>query len=412
MIPDEAAESLAEQLQKQVGLRLRELRLAAGFTAADLADRAGMSQSQISKIETGKTTLSVRTLARLCQVLERPVGYLFHSREELPRLLGTLATVKGPENAAIQNFAAQVRQATGDGLVLMPLQPSQIGTAVAQVDQLQAGLIDLFIEELFYFGKLVAGFDLFSLPYAFASPKARLAFLESRFFQDRLREPLRRQGIRLLNPRWNWLRGLEWVLAARRPLINPEDLCGLRVRTPENPLHRRYWEALGAIPVTVAWGDVRAALKAGEIEVLPTHKAHLYPLRFCRHAPFVTRLGDLPPVLGVAINESKYQALPPDIQTALCKACEQAGTFFSEHVNRCEAENERLNIRRLRAAYLKVDLEPWRRASDRVRADLLAERLLDADTDAAAREAESDPDGKGCYPHEPLDNPTAGRIYP
>lgn len=387
MTPDLPTESSEEHIQRCVGLRLRELRQAAGLTASDLAGRAGMSQSQVSKIETGKATLSVKVLARLCHVFDRPVGYLFQSRDDMPRLLGTLNTVRGPENAAIQWFAGQVRQTTGNDLSLMPLRPSQIGSAAAQVDQLQAGLIDFFIEELFYYGKFVAGFELFCLPYAFPSHEARNTFLQGSFFQERLREPLRRMGIRLLNPRWNWLRGISWVLAARQPLVTPADLRGLRVRTIDRPLLQRFWEAMGAIPVPLAWGDVRSALKAGDIDVLPTHKAHLYPLGFCRHAPFVTLLEDLPPVLGVAINESKYQALPPDIQAGLTDACDKAGDYFSAHVSRCEAENERMNIRRHRAAYLKVDLEPWRSAGARIRSDLLQEKFLDAETAAAAAAA-------------------------
>jgi TRAP-type transport system periplasmic protein len=382
------AESPEEQIQRRVGRRLRELRLAAGLTTADLAGRGGISQSLVSKIENGKATLSVKVLTRLCTVFDRPVGYLFQSRDSMPRLLGTLITVKGPENDAIQGFAELVRKTTDNDLALLPLRPSQIGPAAAQVEQLQMGLIDLFIEELFYFGKLVAGFDLFAQPYAFPTHAARDNFLRGRFFRERLCEPLRNAGIRLLNQSWNWQRGLSWVLVARQPLVCPDDLRGLRVRTIDNPVQQRFWEALGAIPVPVAWADVRAAMKSGDIDVLPTQKAHLYPLGFCRHAPFVTMLGDLPPVLGVAINESKYQALPPDIQAGLRKACEQAGDYFSGHVSRCESENEQVNIRRHKVAYLKVDLEPWRKAAAHLRCELLAEKLLDADTVEAAE--------KGC----------------
>ncbi|RJQ57523.1 MAG: helix-turn-helix domain-containing protein [Desulfobacteraceae bacterium] len=411
MAPEDSTDPLEKQISQRVGMRLRELRRAAGITATDLAARAGISQSQVSKIENGRATLSIRMLARLCQVFDRPVGYLFQNREDTPRLLGTLNTVKGPENGAIQWFADQVRQMTGNHLSLIALRPSQIGSAAAQVDQLQEGLIDLFIEELFYYGKFVRGFGVFALPYAFRSEETRQSFLKGRFFNDRLREPLRCAGIRLINRRWNWLRGVEWVLASRQPMVSPAELRGLRVRVIEDPLLRRFWEGMGAVPVPVPWSDVRAALKAGEIDVLPTHKAHLYPLGFCRYAPFVTLLGDLPPVLGTAINESKYQVLPPDIQQGLGQTCDQGGDFFSRHVHQAEVQNEPLNIRRHKAAYLKVCLEPWKREVERIRSELLSEGLLDADTATAVAEAEHDSKREENCEQE-MDHPDPGRVHP
>ena len=387
-------DDLEERIQLRVGARVRELRQAAGITAVVLAERTGISQGQLSKIENGKVALSVKVLARLCRVFDRPVGYLFQSFDQMPRVLGTLTTVKGPENAGIQWFAEEVRRLTDGGLALIPLRPSQIGSAAAQVDQLKDGLIDLFVEEPFYYSTFVPGFDTFALPYAFGSESHRRAFLDSPFIREQLVEPLRQAGIRIVNRRWNWLRGLEWVLAANRPVVTPGDLRGLKVRIVSSRLMRRFWMALGARPVAVPWAEVGAALRAGDIDVLPTHKAHLYPLEFCRHTRFVSLLGDLPPVLCVAVNEAKYQILRPDIQSALLDACDRAGDFFSAYVRQAETENEALNIARFKTAYLKVSLDPWRAAVARTRDDLLTEGLLDSETAAVVAAAEPPMEGK------------------
>ncbi len=374
---------LEKRIRQRVGARVRELRQAAGITAMVLAERTGISQGQLSKIENGKAALSMNVLARLCRFFDRPVGYLFQSFEEMPRVLGTLTTVEGPENAGIQWFAEEVRRLTRGSLALIPLRPSQIGSAAAQVDQLKDGLIDLFVEEPFYYATFVPGFNAFALPYVFDSESHRRAFLDGSFFRERLIAPLRRAGIRFVNLRWNWLRGLEWVLAANQPVVTPDDLRGLKVRIVDSDLMRRFWQAMGARPVAVPWTEVGEALRAGDIDVLPTHRAHLYPLEFCRHMRFVSLLGDLPPVLCVAINEAKYQILRPNIQNALLEACDRAGVFFSQHVRQSEVENEALNIARFKAAYLKIALDPWRAAVARVRSDLLTEGLLDPKTVAA-----------------------------
>jgi TRAP-type C4-dicarboxylate transport system substrate-binding protein len=365
-------------IQRRVGARVRELRLAAGLTAVELAARAGISQGQLSKLENGKAALSSKILAGLCQVLERPVGYLFQSRDEMPRVLGTLTTVEGPENEGIQGFAAAVREMTAERLTLIPLRPAQLGSALSQVDQLREGLIDLFVEEPYYYARFVAGFNVFALPYAFRNEAHRQAFLAGEIFRERFVAPLLREGVRFLNRRWNWYRGLEWVLVARRPVAVPEDIRGLRVRTGESALLQRFWESLGARPVAVAWADVLGALRAGEVDVVPTHKTHLYPLGFCRYARFVTRLDDLSPLLAVGMNAARYRILSPGVQAGLLEACDRAGESFSRHVRDAEVANAQLNIRRHRAVYLTVDVTPWREAVARVRGGLMAEGRLEA----------------------------------
>lgn len=372
------SDDLEREIQQRVGRRVRELRLAAGLTAVELSGRSGISQGQLSKIENGKAALSSKILAALCRVLDRPVGYLFQSQDEMPRVLGTLTTVKGPEDEGIKAFAADVGRRCGERLSIIPLQPAQLGTAHSQVEALQEGLIDLFIEEPFYYAAFVPGFNLFALPYAFRDENHRQAYLAGDHFRQALCQPLRQTGIRFLNPRWNWYRGLEWVLVADRPITEPRDIRGLRVRTPESNIIRRFWQVMGARPVTVPWSEVAAALGAGTVDVVPTHKTHLYPLEFCRHARFVTRLGDLPPVLAIGINDSRYQVLPPTIQKGLQEACDTAGAYFSRGIRRAEEENERLNIRRFKAAYLTVDVALWQKAVDDARSRLLEEGLLDA----------------------------------
>ncbi|MDO9111072.1 MAG: helix-turn-helix transcriptional regulator, partial [Desulfatirhabdiaceae bacterium] len=108
------ADDMKEQgVQGRIGAKIRELRIAAGLTAVELALRAGLSQSQISKIETGKAALSIASLTSLCQILGRPLSYLFQKDAEIPRILGTMTTVAGPESRGLAWFADEVRRLTG-----------------------------------------------------------------------------------------------------------------------------------------------------------------------------------------------------------------------------------------------------------------------------------------------------------
>jgi TRAP-type C4-dicarboxylate transport system substrate-binding protein len=137
-----------------------------------------------------------------------------------------------------------------------------------------------------------------------------------------------------------------------------------------------FWRKMGCQPIVVPWQEVKAALAAKEIDVLPTHKAHLMPLGFCRYARYVTLLGGIPAAVGLAMNENKYQTLPPDVQNIVAETFMQASGHFTETVLTMETKNEVENIERNDAVYLKVNLLSWQTLAIKIRQELIAEGLL------------------------------------
>ena len=56
----------------RLGARIRELRLAAGLTQAELARRTGIHRPNIARVEAGRHTPSLETLARLASAIGVP----------------------------------------------------------------------------------------------------------------------------------------------------------------------------------------------------------------------------------------------------------------------------------------------------------------------------------------------------
>ncbi len=57
-----------------VEIRLRDVRKAAGLTQGELAAKASLAQSEISRIETNATMISLDVLDRLCRALKCQPG--------------------------------------------------------------------------------------------------------------------------------------------------------------------------------------------------------------------------------------------------------------------------------------------------------------------------------------------------
>jgi transcriptional regulator with XRE-family HTH domain len=62
--------------------RVRELRTLNGFTQSQLAERVGVANETISRMETGKAMPSLRTIAKLADVLQTDFVELFRFRRD------------------------------------------------------------------------------------------------------------------------------------------------------------------------------------------------------------------------------------------------------------------------------------------------------------------------------------------
>ena len=61
-----------------LGKNVARLRTAAGWTQAELADAAGLSQGAVSKIEAGRTTPSIAIVGRLAKSLYVTLDEIFY----------------------------------------------------------------------------------------------------------------------------------------------------------------------------------------------------------------------------------------------------------------------------------------------------------------------------------------------
>src|SRR5665647_506696 len=80
-----AAKDLPPTDAQHVGSRIRKLRQAKGISARDLADRASLTPSYISRIENGKVSPTVATLGKVVQAMGETFASLFgNSQAEGP----------------------------------------------------------------------------------------------------------------------------------------------------------------------------------------------------------------------------------------------------------------------------------------------------------------------------------------
>jgi TRAP-type C4-dicarboxylate transport system substrate-binding protein len=101
------------------------------------------------------------------------------------------------------------------------------------------------------------------------------------------------------------------------------DLRGLKIRTMENRLHLATFEAFGANPLPMAYGELYTALEQGVIDGAEAADPNYFAKRFYEPAPHWARVGWIRLIEYVVMSRSFYDALPEADRRVVDRAARQ-----------------------------------------------------------------------------------------
>ena len=89
---------VASELLKQVGSRIKTLRLQKGFSQEELAYRSGLHVTTLSEVESGKSNMTLITCENIANALETSISEFFPEEpikedEELSRIIARMQKV-------------------------------------------------------------------------------------------------------------------------------------------------------------------------------------------------------------------------------------------------------------------------------------------------------------------------------
>jgi tripartite ATP-independent transporter DctP family solute receptor len=167
-----------------------------------------------------------------------------------------------PVHKAMLYLAERAAQKS-NGKIQITVYPSQqLGTERECLELLQIGSLGMTKVSSSVLEGFVPDFKVFSLPFIFANEKQKFDFFESSAGKDLLKSTQK-----------FWLRGLCYYDAGNRsfytkdkPILTPDDLKGLKIRTQESPTSVKLVRALGGSATPIAWGELYTALQQGVVD--------------------------------------------------------------------------------------------------------------------------------------------------
>jgi tripartite ATP-independent transporter DctP family solute receptor len=177
-------------------------------------------------------------------------------------------------------------------------------------------------------------FGVFEMPYIIQSREHMMA-VEAEILDDVLQPAVQEEGYRILGI---WENGFRHITNNVRPIDTPEDLEGIKLRTPRGEWRVKMFQTYGANPTPMAFSEVFTALQTGVIDGQENPYAQIASAKFHEVQDYLSITGHVYTPAYLLAGERAFSQLPEDVQASLIEAAKETQGFVYEEAARLEEE--------------------------------------------------------------------------
>jgi len=270
---------------------------------------------------------------------------------------------KEPYHLGFQKWAKNVNEKTKGGLKIEVFHSAQLGVEEDILEQIRAGANVGQNTDSARMGNYVPGIAVMNGPY-FAETLAEVEKLKKMpTVKAWLDELANKYGFQVLS--FSWVQGYRHFFT-NKPVRKPEDLKGLRIRTPPAPIWQESVRALGATPVALAFGEMYPALQQKVVDGVELVYNNIPAGRFYEVLKYVSETRHIMLINFEVISAKWFNSLPADYQKILVEECDKAGMETSKLImEKLEKEVKGDLIKKGMVVVDNVDLPAFKKAGEK-----------------------------------------------
>ncbi|MGR3493788.1 TRAP transporter substrate-binding protein DctP [Citreimonas sp.] len=226
-----------------------------------------------------------------------------------------------------QKFKEEIEANSDHEVQLFPF--GTLGESADVMEQAQSGILQFVDQSPGFTGALIPEAQVFFVPYLLPQDQDQLvSFFENSVAINELFPPLyEEQGLKLLTM---FPEG-EVMMTTQEPVTSPEDLNEVKFRVMTNPLLVGSYQAFGATPTPLPWGEVYGALQTGIIQGQENPAFFIESTKMYEVTEHITRTGHNNFTTAVMANLDFYEGLPEEEKTLVQDAIDVAFDHIIEY---------------------------------------------------------------------------------
>jgi C4-dicarboxylate-binding protein DctP len=245
-----------------------------------------------------------------------------------------------PKGKAAEKFKELVESRTGGKVKVEIFPNSQLYKDREEMEALQLGAVQMLAPSLSKFGPLgVREFEVFDLPYIFPNKETLYGTMDGDVGK-RLFAKLETKGIKGLT---FWDNGFK-QMSANRPMHQPEDLKGLKMRIQSSKVLEAEMKALGANPQVMAFSEVYSALQQGVVDGTENPVSNFYTQKMNEVQKHLTLSSHGYLGYAVIVNKKFWDGLPTDLRAILEQTMREV-TAYERDIAQAENDDALAKVR-------------------------------------------------------------------
>jgi tripartite ATP-independent transporter DctP family solute receptor len=236
---------------------------------------------------------------------------------------GHLNNTDHPVSLGVKRFAELVAAKSGGKLKVQEFPSSQLGNEMQQQSALQGGVQEMTAPATTSLAGIVKEFGLVDFPFAVANYAQADALLDGPFGQALIAR-LPEKGLVALG---YWDLGFRNVTNSRRPVTNPEDLEGLKLRVIPNPVFLETFKAFKANPVPMPFAELYGALESKAVDGQENPFAVILSNKFFEVNKYVSATNHVYAANIVLVSKKFWDKLSPTEQKILHDAADESRAY-------------------------------------------------------------------------------------
>jgi tripartite ATP-independent transporter DctP family solute receptor len=288
--------------------------------------------------------------------------------------LGHYANAEHAGNQAAKMFADGVAQRTKGEITVEIYPNNELGNPPEVLEQNILGVIDMSLPTQGQLAKYSKKFGCVMLPFAYQDYDHAYKVLDGPFIKWAEKD-LEDAGLIFL-ANWEW--GFRNLTNSVHPINTPDDVKGLKIRTPPELSNQSAMEALGATVQTIQFSELPMALKQGVVDGQENPVSVIYAFKIYETQKYLAMTGHTYNSMVHVMSRKTWDKLTADQQQIIKEESKKAGDFMRKTLRDAEAvqigklEELGMEVTRPDVAAFKSKMGP---AYERMKTSVGAENL-------------------------------------
>lgn len=246
--------------------------------------------------------------------------------QEYTLSVNTALATSDPLYKGLESFQANVAEASDGQLEIKLFPNSQLGPDEDVLEQARAGAPVAVIVDGGRLAVFQNEFGILGAPFLASGYDGIRKVVTSDLFWEWADDLAEGSGLQVLS--FNWWQG-ERHLLTNKPITGPDDLSGVRMRTPGAPVWTGTITAMGATPTPMPWADVYNAIQTNAIDAAEAQLPAIVGANLDEVVSNVTKTGHINLITGMVTSAQWVDSLPQDLQDMLFEEALKAGDVAS-----------------------------------------------------------------------------------